>query len=38
MNNEKTHRTPFKERFKTCYLDYTDERLWEYSYLKVTNR
>ncbi|XP_044315928.1 adenylyl cyclase X E-like isoform X2 [Drosophila rhopaloa] len=35
MNYKKTNKQPYRERFRQCLLDYTDERLWEQSYLKA---
>uniref|UniRef100_A0A6P4DYU6 adenylate cyclase n=1 Tax=Drosophila rhopaloa TaxID=1041015 RepID=A0A6P4DYU6_DRORH len=35
MNHTRTTKQPYRERFRPCLLDYTDERLWEQSYLRA---
>ncbi|KMY89990.1 adenylyl cyclase X E isoform X2 [Drosophila simulans] len=35
MNKKNTSKTPYRERFRRCNLEYTNERLWEQSYLKA---
>ncbi|XP_039494766.1 adenylyl cyclase X E isoform X1 [Drosophila santomea] len=35
MNKKNTCKTPYRERFRRCYLEYTNECLWELSYLKA---
>ncbi|XP_043650672.1 adenylyl cyclase X E-like isoform X3 [Drosophila teissieri] len=35
MNKKYTCKTPYRERFRRCHLEYTNECLWELSYLKA---
>nr|XP_017012684.2 adenylyl cyclase X E-like isoform X1 [Drosophila takahashii] len=35
MNKRKPKKASFRERFKPCHLDYSEERKWEQGYLKA---
>ncbi|XP_037708922.1 adenylyl cyclase X E-like isoform X3 [Drosophila subpulchrella] len=35
MNRKKAYKSSFRERFRPCHLDYSEERKWEPSYLKA---